>query len=138
MLLSVLALAEAGRLADSCIRYSPDLLEIFARSACRKAGLPGRRIHNFRRAAVRRSEHGCVSRSVSMKLTGHKTDEVYRWYAIVSQSELENAARRLDVLGRARSKQDGEPTEVSKYDCCVNTRMFSCIQTHILSGCWKM
>jgi predicted restriction endonuclease len=31
MLLSVLALAEAGRLADGRIRYSPDLLEIFAR-----------------------------------------------------------------------------------------------------------
>jgi putative restriction endonuclease len=31
MLLSVLALAEAGWLADGCIRYSPDLLEIFGR-----------------------------------------------------------------------------------------------------------
>lgn len=31
MLLSVLALAEAGRLADGCIRYSPVLLEIFGR-----------------------------------------------------------------------------------------------------------
>jgi len=31
MLLSVLTLAESGRLADGCIRYSPDLLEVFAR-----------------------------------------------------------------------------------------------------------
>jgi putative restriction endonuclease len=31
MLLSVLALAEAGRLVDGCVRYSPDLLEIFGR-----------------------------------------------------------------------------------------------------------
>ena len=31
MLLSVLSLAESGRLTDGRIQYSPDLLEIFAR-----------------------------------------------------------------------------------------------------------
>jgi putative restriction endonuclease len=31
MLLATIALAEAGRLPDGCIRYSPELLEIFAR-----------------------------------------------------------------------------------------------------------
>jgi hypothetical protein len=33
-----------------------------------------------------------------MKLTGHKTESVYRQYAIVSKSDLEEAARRLDDL----------------------------------------
>jgi hypothetical protein len=33
-----------------------------------------------------------------MKLTGHKTESVYSRYAIVSKSDLEEAARRLDAL----------------------------------------
>jgi hypothetical protein len=33
-----------------------------------------------------------------MKLTGHKTESAYRRYAIVSQSDLEDATRRLDAL----------------------------------------
>ncbi len=68
------------------------------RSACRKAGVPGRHVHDFRRTAVRRLEQAGVSRSVGMKLTGHKTESVYRRYAIVSKSDLEEAARRLNAL----------------------------------------
>ena len=68
------------------------------RSACRNAGLPGRRVHDFRRSTVRRLEQAGVSRSVGMKLTGHKTESVYRRYAIVSKSDLEEATRRLDAL----------------------------------------
>jgi len=70
----------------------------FWRSACKKAGVPGRRVHDFRRSAVRRLEQAGVSRSVGMKLTGHKTESVYRRYAIVSKSDLEEATRRLDAL----------------------------------------
>jgi integrase len=81
------------------------------RSACRKAGVPGHHVHDFRRTTVRRLEQAGVSRSVGMKLTGHKTESVYRRYAIVSKSDLEEAARRLDSLEakspetRAVSKQ---------------------------------
>jgi integrase len=67
-------------------------------SACRNAGVPGRRVHDFRRSTVRRLEQAGVSRSVGMKLTGHKTESVYRRYAIVSKSDLEEATRRLDAL----------------------------------------
>jgi integrase len=68
------------------------------RSATKKAGVPGRTVHDFRRTAVRRLEHAGISRSVAMKLTGHKTESVYSRYAIVSKSDLEEAARRLDAL----------------------------------------
>lgn len=37
-----------------------------------------------------------ISRSVAMKLTGHKTEAVYRRYAIVSEGALAEAARWLD------------------------------------------
>src|SRR6266704_6586197 len=50
--------------------------------ACREAGVPGRIPHDFRRTAVRNLERAGVSRSAAMKLTGHKTEAVYRRYAI--------------------------------------------------------
>jgi integrase len=73
------------------------------RSACKKAGLPGRHVHDFRRTTVRRLEQAGVSRSVGMKLTGHKTESVYRRYAIVSQSDLEEATRRLDSHAKSNA-----------------------------------
>jgi integrase len=73
-------------------------------TACEAAGLPGRIPHDFRRTAVRNLERVGVSRSVAMKMTGHKTEAVYRRYAIVSESDLHEAAAKLDlgkVLGKA-------------------------------------
>jgi integrase len=64
-------------------------------TACGKAGCPGRIFHDLRRSAVRRFEHAGIARSVAMKLTGHKTENGYRRYAIVSDRELRQAAATL-------------------------------------------
>jgi len=64
-------------------------------SACRAAGLPGLLIDDLRRSAVRNMEQAGVPRSVAMKLTGHKTENVYRRYAIVSDADLDSAAQKL-------------------------------------------
>jgi integrase len=79
-------------------RATGQQLYMFRRSwdrACKLAGIPGRVPHDLRRSAVRNLERAGISRSVAMKLTGHKTEAVYRRYAIVSEADLAEAVKRL-------------------------------------------
>jgi len=69
------------------------------KTACRKAGCPGRIPHDLRRTAVRNLERTGVPRSVAMKLTGHKTESVYGRYAIADDRDLRVAVERLDASG---------------------------------------
>jgi integrase len=65
------------------------------RNACEEAAVPGRIFHDFRRTAVRELERAGVPRSVAMKLVGHRTEAIYRRYAIVNYADLKAAAGRL-------------------------------------------
>jgi integrase len=81
-------------------------------AACTGAGVPGRYRHDFRRTAVRNMERAGVPRSVAMKITGHKTEAVYRRYAIVSDADLRDATARLTGTFPGTSgvaKVDGRP-----------------------------
>jgi integrase len=82
------------------------------RTACRKAGVPGRLLHDFRRTAVRNLERAGVARSVATKITGHKTESVYRRYAIVSDAELLDATRKL--TGSPAGTPDGSELDRSR------------------------
>ncbi|HZM70882.1 MAG TPA: tyrosine-type recombinase/integrase, partial [Candidatus Cryosericum sp.] len=64
-------------------------------TACTTAGVPGLLFHDLRRSAVRNLERAGVSRSAAMKLTGHRTESVYRRYAITDSGDLEEAAAKL-------------------------------------------
>jgi integrase len=72
------------------------------KTACRKAGCPGRIPHDLRRTAVRNLERAGIPRSVAMKLTGHKTESVYRRYAIADERDLRVAVERLNAMASAR------------------------------------
>ena len=65
-------------------------------SACKAAGVPGRILHDFRRTAVRNLERAGVPRSAAMAMVGHKTESIYRRYAIVDAGTLRDAAARID------------------------------------------
>ena len=65
-------------------------------TACASAGCPGRILHDFRRTAVRNLERDGVSRSAAMAMVGHKTEAIYRRYAIVDANTLRDAAAKID------------------------------------------
>jgi integrase len=74
--------------------------------ACKDADVPGRLLHDFRRTAVRNLERAGVARSAAMKRTGHKTEAVYRRYAIVDECMLQEAGLKLAALHRSdRNRQ---------------------------------
>lgn len=49
--------------------------------ACEASGYQ-RLVHDFRRTAVRNLERAGVPRTTAMKMVGHKTESIYRRYAI--------------------------------------------------------
>jgi integrase len=80
--------------------------------ACRDAGRPGLLLHDLRRSAVRNLERAGISRSAAMKLTGHKTEAVYRRYAIVAESDLRDAGTKLAAM-LGTTPESGSPSDNS-------------------------
>lgn len=102
-----------GRIIPFVFHRRGSAIQSYARAwdaACDAAGLRGRLVHDLRRTAVRNLERAGVSRSVAMKLTGHKTEAVYRRYAITSAADLAEGVAKLATLHAAPA---GSPSVLS-------------------------
>ena len=62
-------------------------------------------VYDLKRSCVRNMERARVPRSVAMALVGHRTEDIYRRYAIYDQCDLERGVRLLGEL------DDHEETE---------------------------
>jgi integrase len=69
--------------------------------ACRLAGCDGAVLHDLRRTAARNLVRAGVPERVVMELVGWRSRSMLDRYHIVNQSDLEDAARKLDALARA-------------------------------------
>jgi integrase len=82
-------------------------------AACEAAGVSGRLVHDLRRTAVRNLERAGVPRSAAMKMTGHKTEAVYRRYASVDESMMRDAALKLAILHQTDGAKKSPPKVVT-------------------------
>lgn len=69
--------------------------------ACQQAGVL-RLPHDFRRTAVRNLERAGVPRSTAMAMVGHRTESIYRRYAIVDEAMLREGAAKLSLFQRGQ------------------------------------
>lgn len=90
---------EHGKIIPWVFSISGDRIDNFKKSwktACRKAGIPGKLLHDFRRTAARNFQRAGIPEGTAMKLLGHKTTSVYRRYNIITEDDLREAAAKLE------------------------------------------
>jgi integrase len=60
------------------------------------AGFPDLLVHDLRRSALKRMIRRGIPQTTAMKISGHRTESVFRRYAIVGEEDLRDAARKLE------------------------------------------
>ena len=79
--------------------------------ACSRAGCPDLLFHDLRRTGARNLRRLGVSEGVIMKIGGWRTRSVFDRYNIVHESDLADAARRLDEKRTAMDMETKQETD---------------------------
>jgi integrase len=76
-------------------------------AACRRAKIEGFRFHDFRHTAVTNMRRAGIDHLTIMRITGHKTLEVFKRYNSFLEADLKEAASRFNTyLTLAHSSQN--------------------------------
>ncbi len=67
------------------------------KAACRRAKIKGFRFHDFRHTAVTNMRLAGIDHLTIMKITGHKTLEVFKRYNSFLEGDLRDAAHRFNT-----------------------------------------
>jgi integrase len=73
-------------------------------TGCRLAGVR-RLFHDLRRSAARNMLNAGVPQAIAMQVTGHKTDSMFRRYAIVTPKDVRTALRRTQEFTAAEMQE---------------------------------
>jgi len=89
------AIETAIRIVIIIMKWDSNMKSVIPVGAIQAAGNAHKIPHDFRRTAVRNLERSGIPRAVAMKLVGHKTESIYRRYAIVAKQDLMDGLKRL-------------------------------------------
>jgi integrase len=82
------------------------------KTACKKAGVPGRLFHDLRRSAVKNLDEAGVSRDVAMSISGHRTQAMYTRYNIADVKRKRKALELTQEFREAQAAQAAQESNV--------------------------
>lgn len=68
------------------------------RKAVKEIGMPDLIFHDLRRSGLSNLTKAGVGQITAMRISGHKTDSVFRRYHIINEDDLKDASKKLEIF----------------------------------------